>query len=63
VLRGKEETSGSRKEESSSSSSSVPSLVLIDEGEYVRGNVVIKYPVSIVGQGREKTTLSFGLVT
>mgnify|MGYP003706627295 CR=1 FL=1 len=60
-LRGKEEASGSSKEESSSSSSSVPSLVLIDEGEYVGGNVVIKYPVSIIGQGREKTTLSFGL--
>ena len=59
-LRGKEEESGgSSKEESSSSS--VPSLVLIDEGEYVGGDVVIKYPVSIVGQGREKTTLSFGL--
>jgi len=58
-LRGKEEESGSSKEESSSSS--VPSLVLIDEGEYVGGNVLINYPVSIVGQGREKTTLSFGL--
>ena len=59
-LRGKEEESGgSSKEESSSSS--VPSLVLIDEGEYGGGYVVIKYPVSIVGQGREKTTLSFGL--
>ena len=63
-LRRAEEESGGSKEESSkeeSSSSSVPSLVLIDEGEYVGGNVVIKYPVSIIGQGREKTTLSFGL--
>ena len=66
-LRGKEEAGGGSKEESGgskeeSSSSSVPSLVLIDEGEYDEGEyVVIKYPVSIIGQGREKTTLSFGL--
>jgi hypothetical protein len=40
-------------------SSNVPSVIFIAEGEHVGGTVFVKIPTSIIGAGREKTTLLF----
>ena len=45
----------------SSSKAALPSLLLIAEGEHVGERVQVNFPISLIGAGREKTTLLFGL--
>ena len=45
----------------SSSKAALPSLLLIAEGEHVGERVQVNFPISLIGAGREMTTLLFGL--
>ena len=45
----------------SSSKAALPSLLLIAEGEHVSERVQVNFPISLIGAGREMTTLLFGL--
>ena len=40
----------------------VPSLLFIEEGEHFGKHFDVNFPISIIGAGREKTTLLFGLM-
>ena len=48
--------------EKSSSKGALPSLLLIAEGEHVGLDVNVNFQISIIGAGRKKTTLRFGLL-